>query len=1635
MGIINFFKGEPAMGNSFRTADRRSTMRVTGRLIPLALIMIMFPATVNAARLMHNSTDLNSGKWPQGWGIDGGKYGRFTCATCHEPNNGANAKNIARTISSMNEDLLPNGADTVAVVFTNSTAMGDDTAKHNRSNRVCQVCHSKTKYHNYSSGNNYGGLNHPNPKDVCTGCHSHKTGFRASCENCHGNPPTVNILGGPAGFANNPGPTNATDLSTTGSHPAHVIDRKMGCTTCHSGNTMPSVSNTIQMGFNGYGGKVTSGGYTGYSAAGSSRFVSSSPGTVILAASDSYATANRCTNLYCHGGGTSSRAPLGGGTVAAPAWMTVDGSQDACGACHGTTAATVPATGSHSRHAGNVTGSYAMLCSTCHNVTGNTHANGSVEWRLNSSDSRIGTAATYRGYSSGGTNDLGPSNSFGQCANLYCHSNGLAGAENVTTAPTWGTSAGFAGCVGCHGGNADSASPIATRGHRAHINNSSLHFTGFNFRCSECHNSTVDSSDLTITSNTLHVNKVPDVNWGARSTGGLSYTGTCANIYCHSNGAGVYKTPPKSWSSMTEADMGTISCNYCHGGLAGEFAAVSSNRHRNHINAGPLPHRPATCNDCHSMTVAENGVSIYGNGISSMHINRALNVSFLKMANFSGTWTKSTTRCSATWCHATNNPRWTTTTLNSCGSCHYASNAASGLSAAHIKHYNSATAPANTTEAGWGNTNSSTTSANVFMCGVCHPANPASTHLNGPADNSNGRAAELGLRLPFAVRSSARITNSVTPGVTPILQDSRGYQYSSGTTCTTYCHSDGKGGTPILTTFTWNGTLSCGACHNKADDTVFKWSGAHTKHVKTTISSSITCNACHAPSASSNTVVSDRRKHPNGFVNLSGNSVAGAFRWDNATGRCSNIRCHGTGKTPLWTETFTTTCTGCHGGNAASTPPIATKGHSAHINNTSAPYFGFNFRCSECHYKTVAAANDATLKSFSGVRYHIDGTGTVVWGAKATTTGSLAYDPAQKCVTYCHSNGAGLFKNPPKTWNAMSGADEGTIQCDYCHKGIFGNNSTVSSGRHTNHLYGTTYSANIPHKPATCNECHSNTVAGDGHSIYNGADVKHINKQLDVTFLKMGNFSGSWTKSSGTCSMTWCHGERPRTWSTTTLQTCGTCHEASRTASFGLSSSHVKHYNTTTRVTAANGWNSDNASSNSANIFRCGVCHPGKGTETVNHLNGPAATNGSAAELVIKLPFTVPAGATRSETATRGNEGIREDAAGYFFSQGTTCDTYCHSDGRGGPPKAVMYWAKVTSSCGNCHNKSSDNPSQTTWSKPHDIHAISYGNGGTIGSYNTTTNNTLVTCAACHASTATSNTAIKTTGGFSRHPNGFRNISASSTVGSAAFRWDPANNRCKNGYCHSKAFSFTDYSTPWIKWDQAQAQIHCGSCHTSYPTGPDYANGYKSKANSHPKHAVFWGFTCDWCHNQTVVFRNNSTVISTVRNHVNKNYNVAANSSQTFIGKANTFTPVATTSPPATKTTCSNVNCHGGNLSKVFVWGGTNKCGDCHFAASDTVNYTFKNSTMAMISRAEWSYSGHGKQTGTYDVTASPFAGFSTSARVAGATGDPCLYCHEYDAVPHGNTANPMRLRNFNDPVYGKNGVCLACHATGAKGV
>lgn len=141
--------------------------------------------------MLHNSTNLSSTKWAGGWGIPNGKYGAFDCNTCHQ----VNAPNIKRAKGSFSPTFgiwSSNGAASVSVAFQSVTSMGhDNRTPSTSSTNVCEVCHSRNKYHNYNTAKNTGGTTHNNGVD-CTGCHPHKVGFKASesggnsdCSSCH----------------------------------------------------------------------------------------------------------------------------------------------------------------------------------------------------------------------------------------------------------------------------------------------------------------------------------------------------------------------------------------------------------------------------------------------------------------------------------------------------------------------------------------------------------------------------------------------------------------------------------------------------------------------------------------------------------------------------------------------------------------------------------------------------------------------------------------------------------------------------------------------------------------------------------------------------------------------------------------------------------------------------------------------------------------------------------------------------------------------------------------------------------------------------------------------------------------------------------------------------------------------------------------------------------------------------------------------------------------------------------------------------------------------------------------------------------------------------------------------------------
>jgi predicted CxxxxCH...CXXCH cytochrome family protein len=544
-----------------------------------------------------------------GWGVSSGsKYGQIFCTTCHTSHNTTNIYLIKGTITSPNAPADSFPGSTVDFRYLSGTAgsapyvMGDDTGGHATSTRVCEVCHSQTKYHNYNTGNNTGGLTHNNAAG-CNGCHNHKKAFSGGgCTGCHGDPPQNGTIG-PPGIATPA--TGVTSPSSAGAHVFHATTRVMLCEACHTGgmpaNAIPSY--TIDMGFTlnstnvpNFNGAITTGTVSGRAPAAPYTGWGAAPGTTV-----NITSADPTCSIYCHG----STMPTNGGLNTTPSWTAAAGAYSCAstsnGACHGASLLNPPSLGNHQVHAGSggvpdTTGGMQIACTTCHadfSENGPTHVNGSADWRFNTTTYPWLTGALYKGLSTGSATPV-PS-AYGQCSNLYCHSivqtatgGPLTGAAGEYLPQSWGGSMDLTSCVGCHQGGSSHhtgglTTTITSGSHTRHLQYSFNPAIDTNNRwafkcvichkydqtaaltdCNQCHgqkvakhaNHSIDVAfDLTFGNGTYNGSPVPGSGWvGA----------TCSNTYCHSNGTSVAtgvipaNTSP-NWGS------GTLACNACHG--------------------------------------------------------------------------------------------------------------------------------------------------------------------------------------------------------------------------------------------------------------------------------------------------------------------------------------------------------------------------------------------------------------------------------------------------------------------------------------------------------------------------------------------------------------------------------------------------------------------------------------------------------------------------------------------------------------------------------------------------------------------------------------------------------------------------------------------------------------------------------------------------------------------------------------------------------------------------------------------------------------------------------------------------------------------------------------------------------------
>jgi predicted CxxxxCH...CXXCH cytochrome family protein len=539
--------------------------------------------------LLHNSVSTGSGKWGGLWGVTGGKYGRFTCATCHVKNT-TNIKRIKTGVTAPNPvpSDFPGSGQTIAftTAVDGSSNFGDDsTAPRVNSTMICEACHTYdatqangVKYHANNQPSNSGHYN----KGDCVKCHEHKQGFKASCNGCHGNPPLVST-----DLTATLDPANSTGSGTAGKHDLHVNTLAYGCNTCHTGwetnGEMPK-GGDINIGFNALGDTV--GTYDGRTIASGATYTKPVGTTV------NQTGTLTCSAIYCHGS-------------ASPEWS--DAGTAVCGSCHGTAGAfgdnrdgapgtdlsgatTGTKVGKHIAHLVESQTQTGDPCALCHQGAAYgtaTHLDGTFQ-AISFAAAAGGSAAF-----NGGTST---------CSNLACHGDAV-----------WDT-ASSGGCNFCHGYPPTSANNKHASG-VAPVNHDSLNITPNHDDCSYCHgfkdsgSSTLAFADVTglkgswTPSAAEHKNGAVTMNGDFNTTAGddASYNaanGGCDSAACHGNDATHRVGAGNTGSGISLADIGPGACSTCHfvGNGFGAPEVTSASSHVSVTRGAAF----GDCTDCHS---------------------------------------------------------------------------------------------------------------------------------------------------------------------------------------------------------------------------------------------------------------------------------------------------------------------------------------------------------------------------------------------------------------------------------------------------------------------------------------------------------------------------------------------------------------------------------------------------------------------------------------------------------------------------------------------------------------------------------------------------------------------------------------------------------------------------------------------------------------------------------------------------------------------------------------------------------------------------------------------------------------------------------------------------------------------------
>jgi predicted CxxxxCH...CXXCH cytochrome family protein len=509
-------------------------------------------------------------------------------------------------------------------------------------------------------------------------------------------------------------------------------------------------------------------------------------------------TALTCTGSYCHGG--TLVADVSGKTSnRIPTWNTVDGSQKACGAnCH-----TLPPGGTHPAADG---------CPSCHGAV----------------------IATF--------DPANPQNATWADASL--HINGIKEVASLN-------------CTSCHGdtATANPAPPRGTNGemattdpavgaHERHLTASGWHRSG---QCSDCH-----ATPGTMT----HSNGAVDFAWGTVSTAQgatPAFTAglTCTGAYCHGT------------TLMAANTGGTINRIPVWNQVDGTWAACGTTCHTNPPGGTHVAN--TGCPTCHNAVIATydptTKAATWTN--AQLHINGTVEVSqYHDLTNWVAPKTdanhhgghyfvqnqqRDEHNLPCTQCHGAdynggtsgvscNNPTchggkdW-----KSCSFCH-------GTAPTQNNPPNGvAGETANTTLAVGRHVPHLTASTThvAFACGTCHavPAAGDVAHALQYVPSADLTTAGHHGDVAFVAPATGMVWNVAGVAGNPV--NARG-------TCLGSCHSNGRGGPPLVTPYWAGGAWTVGSCTSCHANSLNNLPLRHSTH-----NGEATCTDCHPPASGS----------------------------------------------------------------------------------------------------------------------------------------------------------------------------------------------------------------------------------------------------------------------------------------------------------------------------------------------------------------------------------------------------------------------------------------------------------------------------------------------------------------------------------------------------------------------------------------------------------------------------------------------------------------------------------------------------------------------------------------------------------------------------------------------------------------